>query len=115
MAYDEQQKYAKFLKKKHFEAMGTHGHDSGCPDCGCEDGCDDKDCGCCPVGLVAVYSDEGKHIACLSPNDAEEFQKNNFKCQDGYIKLYDNTGATPLFIGCVSETEFATLYPIVNP
>lgn len=111
MPYDEQQKYMKFLKKKCHEH--DHSNNEGCEGCG--GGCDENnECTCCPVGLVAVYDDQGKHQACLTPNDAELYNKNSFRCQDGYVKLYQ-IGTPNEFLGCVSEAEFATLYPIVNP
>ncbi len=104
--YTDQQQYLKFLQKK---ACSEHGHE----DCGCEKKCDDKDCGCCPAGLVAVYDDVGHQIACLTPNDAELFQKNTLTCQDGYVKLIITS--TGQFLGCVSEDSFVALNTAVNP
>lgn len=107
MAYNENQVYAKYLKKKCLE------EGSGCQE-GCSDGCDDAKCSCCPAGLVAVYDDKGVHQGCLTPTDAELFHTNTFTCQDGYVKLY-KTGTPDVFLGCVSETEFVALYTAVNP
>jgi len=101
MAYDPQTAYAKYLKKK---------CSSGCG----ESSCKDQECTCCPAGLVAVYDENGKHIACLTPNDAQEYTDATMKCQPGYVKLYKNS-PTEVFIGCVSESEFVTLYQTVNP
>lgn len=109
--YTNQKDYLKFLKKK---CQGEHHHhDSPCEGCkeGCE-GCDEK-CSCCPPGLVAVYDDKGNHTGCLTPSDAELYQKNTFTCQDGYVKLVnDTTGAV---LGCVTESEFVEMYNAVNP
>lgn len=95
-------------KKKHHD----HEEDCECKECQ-ECGCEDKKCGCCPPGLVAVYDDSGNQTACLTPNDAELYQKNTFTCEDGYVKLIRTSDSS--FLGCVSEKEFETLYPIVNP
>lgn len=102
--------YANFLKSK---AVGEHGG------CGCEgsheEGCceDKKDCSCCPPGLVGVWDDKGNNLGCLTPADAELYTINTYECADGYAKLMNNT--TGDFLGCVSEAQFATLYPLVNP
>lgn len=99
MAYGDPTEYNKYLDTKHGSS-------------GCE-GCEDK-CSCCPPGLVAVYNVNGDHAGCLTPADADEYNANNKSCKEGYIALYKE-GETPLFYGCVSEAEFATIYAIVNP
>lgn len=99
MAYTNQEEYLKFLKKKCLD------EGEGCNDCG-----DDAKCTCCPVGLVAVYDDKGTHIGCLTPNDAELYNKNNFRCQDGYVVLIQGA-----ILSCVSESEFKEIYPLINP
>lgn len=104
MAYNENQVYAKYLKKKCI--------DEGCDDC--KDCGEENKCSCCPPGLVAVYDDNGNHTGCLTPNDAETLHASTFTCQDGYVKLY-KSGTPDVFLGCVSETEFAALYAAVNP
>lgn len=104
--YTDQQQYIKFLKNK---TCAEHGHPEGC-DCHKEG---DENCGCCPPGLIAIYDDSQHQIACLTPNDAELYKKNILTCNDGYVKLI--VVSTGEFLGCVSEDEFATLYPIVNP
>lgn len=106
--YTDPKEYLKFLKKK---CLGEHHQDSPCEG-GCKEGCDDK-CSCCPPGLVAIYDDKGNHTGCLTPSDAELYQKNTFTCLDGYVKLIRNE--TQEFIGCVSESEFVTMYNAVNP
>jgi hypothetical protein len=106
MPYDSTQGYMKFQKKN---CCGDESCDGNCDKCKeCED-----ECSCCPPGLVAIYNDQGVHVGCVTPNDAELYQKNTFTCKDGYVKLFRN--ADGAFLGCVSETEFATLYPIINP
>lgn len=90
-------------------------------DCGCgKEDCDEcsscgneDDCSCCPVGLVSIQDDNGTNIGCLTPNDAELFEKNTFKCNDGYVKLMRNS--TGEFLGCVTEANFPDLYTQVNP
>lgn len=79
---------------------------SGCADC--------KDCECCPPGLISLRDSAGNHLGCLTPNDADLYNQTNINCQSGYIKLYKND-ATPVFYGCVSETEYAALYAVINP
>lgn len=110
--YTDQRNYIKFLKNKCIESIGG----TPCDECNepCSGECDD-DCTCCPPGLIAVYDDNGKHIACLTPNDAEVFNKSTFKCADGFIKLYDKTQTDPLFVGCVSEDNFVSLNAALNP
>lgn len=105
MAYNDNKEYAKYLKNK---------ITSGCSDCG--GGCDDStdDCKCCPNGLVAVYDESGNRLGCLTPNDAQEFTENTRSCPQGYAALYKN-GDPNVFLGCVSESEFASLYTSVNP
>lgn len=109
MAYQDNQTYAKYLKKKCIEEGHGHHHDHG----NCTD-CDENKCTCCPPGLVAVYDDKGVHQGCLTPADAEEFHTNTFTCIDGYVKLYKE-GTPAQFLGCVSQTEFVALYAAVNP
>lgn len=107
MPYTDQQEYAKHLKKKCQEQEG-----SGCE--GCNEGCADNDCTCCPPGLVAVYDDQGKHIACLTPNDAELYKSSNFSCQDGYVVLVQTVGGKNFF-SCISEDKFQDIYSTLNP
>lgn len=106
MAYTDPKEYMKFQGN---EGCGDKHHHSPC------EGCPDQEqkCSCCPPGLVAVYDDKGNHLSCLTANDAEQFQKNTFTCQDGYVKLFRNQ--TGEFLGCVSEGEFTTMYNAVNP
>lgn len=112
MAYDDNQTYAKYLKKKCLKEGHDNGHEhGGCAEC--TGGCNDKDCSCCPPGLIAVYDDNNVHQGCLSPNDAETFHASTFTCKDGYVKLYKE-GTPEVFLGCVSESEFAALYAAVN-
>lgn len=105
MPYDPSNVYAKYLLKKHHS-------DSGCG-CGGEKPCSCNDeCSCCPPGLVAVYDDKGNHAGCLTPNDAELFVQNSYVCQDGYVKLIKADGS---FLGCVTQDQWASMWPVVNP
>lgn len=104
--YTDQQEYAKFNQKK---GCGEHGHPD---DCGCK-GPKDDDCGCCPAGLVSVPDNQGKPIACLTPNDAELYYKNIYICAPGYQKLVNNS--TGEVIGCVATEDFAVQYALINP
>lgn len=109
MPYDDNQTtYAKYLQKKCMESSS----------CSCSGSCTCKsskseDCGCCPAGLVSVEGPDGKHIACLTPNDAELYNTNNRSCLPGYVMLFKE-GTPDVFLGCVKETEFAALYAAVN-
>jgi hypothetical protein len=96
MAYDNQQTYNKYRASN----CGCTGekHEHGC---GCKK--DDK-CGCCPTGLVAVEDNNGNNIACLSPNDAQEYMANTFRCPDGYIRVLNSDGK---FVACLSPSEYA--------
>lgn len=81
---------------------------------GCEDGdCNKNDeCGCCPPGLVAVVDPCGKHLGCLTPNDAEHYSTSLTKCPEGYVKaLHPTTGE---FIGCLSAEDFVTVINTLN-
>jgi hypothetical protein len=107
--YTSQQEYAKFLKKK----LSSEGS-SGCEGCkeGCHEGNCEEECSCCPVGLVAIYNDKGQHLGCLTPNDAEIYNRETIVCEGGYVKLYKNSNGE--FFGCVSEDAFADLYETIN-
>jgi hypothetical protein len=107
MQYDDKQVYAKYLKKKCLEE--AHG---GCE--GCNEGCDDNDCSCCPPGLVGVYDEKGVHQGCLTPNDAELYGKSTFNCPEGYVVLIQTATAGEVY-SCVSESEFAAIYAALNP
>ena len=89
MAYDEQSTYQKFNA-----------------DCDCEEGacstCKDDSCGCCPVGLVAVEDNTGVNIGCLSPNDAEQYMANTFRCPDGYVRVI----AGGKFLACLTVEDY---------
>lgn len=108
MAYTDPKEYLKF---KSTSGCGC-GETSTDPCNDCID-CKENDCSCCPPGLVAIYGGEGAHLGCVTANDAEQYQKNTFTCEEGYVKLFRNS--TGEFLGCVSETEFVTLYGTVNP
>ena len=72
-------------------------------------GCDatQDTCECCPPGLVAVFDECGNKAGCLTPHDAEHYNKNKHTCGEGYMKLVDpNTGD---FLGCVTPEEASTL------
>jgi hypothetical protein len=106
--YSTFQDYAKILKGKcQEEASSTSGCSDGCSDCngGCS-GCEEK-CGCCPTGLVAVEDSNGNHIGCLTPNDAQLYMTDTYKCPDGYIRVTSGTGASMVFIGCLTPAEYA--------
>lgn len=92
--YSPFSEYAKYLKDK----CDSHDHDHGC---GCKD---NKDCGCCPVGTIAIEDKDGKHIGCLTPNDAEIFMTKTFRCPDGYIRVVDEV--TGVFIACLTPDEY---------
>lgn len=80
----------------------------------CEDKPAAEGCSCCPPGLVGVYDDCGKHIGCVTPNDAEHLESSMITCTEGFVKLMHPT--TGDFLGCVSEANFATLYAaLVTP
>jgi hypothetical protein len=100
--YTDQQNYVKFLTQ---QAKASEG-------CGCGSGSSASECSCCPVGLVALYDDKGQHLGCVTPNDAELYKKNSLVCQDGYVKLINDT--TQEFLGCVSEEVYASLNSSVN-
>lgn len=107
MAYEDSQVYAKYLSS----GCGSSTSSSGCSECGeSTSECSD----CCPAGLVSVKDENGAHVGCLTPTDAQEYYTNVRRCQPGYAALIKND-ATPVFLGCVSESEFATLYATVNP
>lgn len=112
MAYGEQSAYAKYLKNK------ISSSSSGCS--GCSESSESTDwCACCPPGLVEVKDGAGNRIGCLTPADAQEYLANvPVQCGEGQIALYKKPDALPgesVFLGCVSESEFAALYAAVNP
>lgn len=103
MPYTDQQEYAKHLKQKCLEE-NCGGDCHGCNDC------QEEDCGCCPPGLIAVYDSSGNHSGCLTPNDAELYDKAK-SCPPGTIKLFNGD----VYIGCVSEENYATILAALNP
>jgi hypothetical protein len=107
--YDEQREYTKFLKKKAMHSEHGHHHE-GCSDC--DEKNDNDYCECCPPGLIAVYDDQNTRLGCLTPNDAELFNKNTFRCQDGYLRLIRIADGE--FFGCVSEENFKDIYDNIN-
>lgn len=102
--YTDPKEYIKFLTEK------CKQESSDCE--GCSEDCSDDKCSCCPPGLVAIYDENNNHVGCLTPGDAELYQKNTFKCEDGYVKLIKTT--TGDFLGCISESEFVTIFNAIN-
>lgn len=111
--------YLPFLnkgKKKKDSGCGCgkkHDSQEDCDECNKTPCDDDKKCGCCPPGLVSVFDDNDEFVGCLTPNDAELYMTNTLKCNDGFLKLF--VTSTGEFLGCVSASDYETLYPIVNP
>lgn len=88
MPFDAQSSYAKFQNG-----------------CSCKGECKcgkSQNCGCCPVGTVAVTDDCGKHIGCLSPNDAQLLKISQHIPIEGYVKLFHPT--TGIYLGDVTPT-----------
>lgn len=103
--YSVYRDYALLLKKKCSEESSEGGCSEGCG--GCSEGCEEQ-CGCCPAGLVAIEDGDGKHIGCLTPNDANLFMVNAYKCPSGYVKVLSVSGGVTTFIGCLTPSEYAT-------
>jgi len=112
MPYDSSQVYAKYLANNPDASSSS----TGCTSCGSSSSstcsCSTDKCSCCEEGLVAVYNDNGDHIGCLTPNDAELFIKSSYTCEDGFIRLVNTAGD---FLGCVTSADYAALYQLVNP
>jgi hypothetical protein len=102
--YTDSKEYMKFQKEKSTKGCGCENKDT----CSCE-----EECSCCPVGTVALYDDAGHHIGCLTPNDAELYEKNTHLCEQGFVKLIRTSDGE--FLGCVSEDKYAELYEAINP
>lgn len=113
--------YLPYLRKNKKKDCGCGGkkhndHEDGCDcdeckkPCGCEE---KKDCGCCPPGLVSVFDENEEFIGCLTPNDAELFMQNTFKCEDGFGKMFRVSDGA--FIGCFNAADYVTVYAVVNP
>lgn len=84
MPYDSSTSYAKYQSCN----CGAESES----DCSC--GNFNSDCSCCPVGTVGVYNEDGDHVGCLSPNDAEIFQNGTHVPTEGFIKVINpSTGA----------------------
>ena len=110
MAFDASTVYAKYL-----QAQLSSSSDSGCSGCSESSSSTNSWCECCPPGLVEVKDGQGNRVACMTPNDAQEFMNAiPVQCGEGFVALYKE-GETPLFRGCVSESEFAELYAALNP
>lgn len=106
--YSLNRAYALALKNKCKEESSDGGCSDGCSDC--NGGCNDckEDCGCCPAGLVAIEDSDGKHIGCLTPNDADLFMARTYKCPAGYVKVTSGVGVAAVFVGCLTPAEYAT-------
>jgi len=95
-------------------------HQNNCNgDCGDNCSCND-DCGCCPPGLVSVTDCNGKHVACLTPNDAACYRVNSHIPPTGYVKVYfPLTGDDRVYYGDMTPQQaidfIAALDPDVDP
>lgn len=97
MAYDNQSTYNKFGTGCSTDDKTSSG---SCSSCGCNPS---ENCSCCPVGTVGVYNDEGEHVGCLSPNDAEIYNNGIIEPDNGYVKIIDPT--TGKFLGNAPVSE----------
>lgn len=89
-------------------------HQTGCD---CEDitncGCSTNDCGCCPPGLVGVTDCKGNHIACLTPNDAAEYNTRNHIPEPGLTKVFHPL--TGLYLGDMTPAEAIAYLSVIDP
>lgn len=96
-----------------FDAQSTYNKFQGC-DCEGECSCGKSEqCGCCPVGTVAVTDDCGKHVGCLSPNDASVYKINKHIPPTGYIKLFNPT--TGDYLGDTTPQQAIEIMAAINP
>jgi hypothetical protein len=81
MPYDDNAVYAKYIGAK-----SSENGDGGC--------CTSvEECSCCEPGTVGVFDENGKHLGCLTPNDAQEYANGIIEPPEGYVKVLDpNTG-----------------------
>lgn len=92
MAYDDSNSvYSKY------QTSGTSEEGN---DCGCGTS---SDCSCCPTGTVGVYSEDGEHVGCLTPNDAELYNNALINPPEGFVKVFDPT--TGAYLGAMSPSE----------
>lgn len=101
-----------------FDAQSTYNKFQGGCDCEGECSCGKSEqCGCCPPGLVALTDDCGKHIACVTPNDAAVYKITKHIPATGYIKLFNPT--TGDYLGDVTPSQgieiMAAINPAINP
>ena len=102
MPYNENSEYNKYLQSN----SGSSSDDSNC----CGDS--DPDCGCCPIGTVAVYNEDGSHAGCLTPNDAEIYNNALINPEEGYVKTFHPvTGA---YLGSMSVDASIRLLEFLN-
>jgi hypothetical protein len=91
---------------------------SDCESCGSSDssscGCNtsSSDCGCCPVGTVAIYDDCGKHLGCLTPTDADKFVNAKLEVPEGYVKVFHPT--TGDYLGALPPAQAIELLNFLN-
>lgn len=79
-----------------------------CENCDSNESCSCKtsdDCGCCPVGTVAIYDDCGKHIGCLNPSDAAQYFVDTVDVPEGFIKIIGPDGE---YIGLLTIADYGT-------
>lgn len=87
-----------------FDNQSTYAKFNGGCDCKGECSCGkSENCGCCPIGTVAVTDDCGKHVGCLSPNDASEYEIRKHVPATGYVKLFHPT--TGAYLGDVTPAD----------
>jgi len=97
-----------------FDAQSTYNKFQG--DCNCEGDCScgkKEQCGCCPPGLVALLDDCGKHIACVTPNDAAVYKITKHIPATGYIKLFNPT--TGDYLGDLTPSQALEIMAAINP
>lgn len=83
-------------------------------ECDCEDktSCDCKsdDCGCCPVGLVGSYDEQGNFLGCVTPTDYACLEVEGVVPPQGYQKVYSTGDSTGTFIGIMSNADALAYY-----
>lgn len=96
-----------------FDLQSTYNKFQGCE---CEGDCTcgkKEQCGCCPPGLVALLDDCGKHIACVTPNDAAVYKLTKHIPPTGYIKTFNPT--TGDYLGDLTPQQAIEIMAAINP
>lgn len=69
----------------------------------CDSG--EESCVCCPIGTVMSYSECGKEMGCVTPQDFEQIEIAKLVAPEGYVKAMHPI--TNEFLGFLTAADYA--------